>query len=224
MFAQVCHLKCKFRWAVPASLPQLPAVCNWQALMDLATLWPRTNSPVLTLLAGILSSNYMLDGETYNPTYEADIDTDDLEAWSSMHESDAETKLYSFNNHLIKQEPVADPILLWTPSAGSISPDATPAPPSPLQTLTPLPTPLRKHLKSQVPFPHDAALVSGGTHLLSMRSSEGLIPLSMGLDATVIDYFEHPKAYGPKSRTAATKGKAKAKIVDPTPVEPSNSL
>ncbi|ESK81058.1 hypothetical protein Moror_3529 [Moniliophthora roreri MCA 2997] len=59
MFAQVCHLKCKFCWAVPASLPQLPAVCNffdqqpdqdtfdelhwyahymWQALMDLATL------------------------------------------------------------------------------------------------------------------------------------------------------------------------------------------
>ncbi|ESK81260.1 hypothetical protein Moror_8487 [Moniliophthora roreri MCA 2997] len=175
MFAQVRHPKRKFCWAVPVSLLQLPAVCNFfdqqpdqdtfdklhwyahyvqQALMDLATLWPRSNSSVSVLLAGIPLSDYMLDGETYNPTYEADIDTDDLEAWSSAHESDTETKLYSFNNHLgyseddlsdlaqIKQEPVADPILLQTPSACSISPDATPAPPSPLQTPTPLPTPL----------------------------------------------------------------------------------
>uniref|UniRef100_A0A0W0GAT3 Uncharacterized protein n=1 Tax=Moniliophthora roreri TaxID=221103 RepID=A0A0W0GAT3_MONRR len=173
------------------SLPQLPAVCNffdwqpnqdtfdelhwythyvWQALMDLATLWPRTNSPVPVLLASVPSSDYLLDGETYNLTYEADIDTDNLEAWSSMHESDTETKLYSFNDHLgygeddlsdlawIKQEQVADPILPWTPLACSTSPDAAPAPPSPLRTLTLLPMPLQKHLKSQVPFPHDAAL------------------------------------------------------------------
>uniref|UniRef100_A0A0W0G4Y3 Uncharacterized protein n=1 Tax=Moniliophthora roreri TaxID=221103 RepID=A0A0W0G4Y3_MONRR len=66
--------------AVPASLPQLPAVCdffNWQpnqdtfdelhwyahymqqVLMDLVTLWPRTNSPVPTLLASVPSSNYI---------------------------------------------------------------------------------------------------------------------------------------------------------------------
>ncbi|ESK81060.1 hypothetical protein Moror_3531 [Moniliophthora roreri MCA 2997] len=57
-----------------------------------------------------------------------------------------------------------------------------------------------------------------------MTLSEGLIPLSAGLDAMVMDYFECPKAYGSKLRTAVTKGKAKAKIVNPTPAEPSNSL
>ncbi|ESK81059.1 hypothetical protein Moror_3530 [Moniliophthora roreri MCA 2997] len=86
----------------------------------------------------------MLDGETYNPTYKVNIDTDNLEAWSSTHKSDVETKLYLFNNHLgygkddlsnlarIKQEQVADPILPQTPSARLISPDAAPALPSPL--------------------------------------------------------------------------------------------
>ncbi|ESK80836.1 hypothetical protein Moror_4304 [Moniliophthora roreri MCA 2997] len=175
MFAQVRHPKHQFCWAVPLSLPQLPAVCNFfdwqpdqdtfdelhwyahymrQALMDLATLWPRTNSSVPALLAGIPLSDYMLDRETYNLTYEVDIDTDNLEAWSSAHKSDTETKLYSFNNHLgysednlsnlarIKQEPVANPILPQTPSAHLISPDAAPAPPSPLRTPTPLLTPL----------------------------------------------------------------------------------
>uniref|UniRef100_A0A0W0F656 Uncharacterized protein n=1 Tax=Moniliophthora roreri TaxID=221103 RepID=A0A0W0F656_MONRR len=237
MFAQVQHPKHKFCWALLSSLPQLSAVCNintfdelhWyayyvqQALIDLAALWPKTNSPVPALLAGVLLSDYMLDGETYNPTYKSDIDTDNLEAWSSAYESDAETKPYLFNNHLgyseddlsdlarIKQEPVANSILLHTPLACSPSPNATPAKPSPLQTLTFLPTPLRKGLNSQIPFSHDTALVSGGAHLLLMRLSEGMIPPSVGLDTMVMDYFEHPEAYGSRSRTATKKGKAKAK-------------
>ncbi|ESK82213.1 hypothetical protein Moror_8750 [Moniliophthora roreri MCA 2997] len=116
-----------------------------QALINLAALWPKTNSPVPALLAGIPLSNYMLDGETYDPIYKADVDTDDLEAWSSVHESDTETPAYSFNDHLgygeddlsnlawIKQEfIVADSILPWTPLACSPSPSAIPMQPSPL--------------------------------------------------------------------------------------------
>ncbi|ESK82265.1 hypothetical protein Moror_15487 [Moniliophthora roreri MCA 2997] len=86
------------------------------------------------LLPSVSSSDYMLDRETYNPAFEANIDTDDLEAWSSMHKSDTETKLYLFNDYLgysendlsdlaqIKQEfIVANSLLLWTPPAHTIS-------------------------------------------------------------------------------------------------------
>ncbi|ESK84047.1 hypothetical protein Moror_11486 [Moniliophthora roreri MCA 2997] len=97
----------------------------------------------------------MLDGETYNLTYKADINTDQSESWLSVHESDEETEHYLFNDHLnyginnlanlaqIKQEfAAADSTLLQTPSACMPSPSATPMQPSPLQTPTLLPTPL----------------------------------------------------------------------------------
>ncbi|ESK89243.1 hypothetical protein Moror_5128 [Moniliophthora roreri MCA 2997] len=50
------------------------------ALIDLAALWPKSNSPTPALLTGIPLSDYMLDGETYNLIYEADIDTDQSES------------------------------------------------------------------------------------------------------------------------------------------------
>ncbi|ESK83048.1 hypothetical protein Moror_11726 [Moniliophthora roreri MCA 2997] len=81
----------------------------------------------------------MLDEETYNLIYKADINTDQSELWSSAHKSNEETEHYSFNNHLSYS---IDDLADLTPSAGPPSPSAAPVQPSPLQTPTPLSTPL----------------------------------------------------------------------------------
>ncbi|EEB91709.1 hypothetical protein MPER_09894, partial [Moniliophthora perniciosa FA553] len=231
-FAQVRHPKRPRRWALPDSLPRLPLECeyyhlqpdkdifeqlHWHAhyviaaLKDLALLWPSKNSTAPALLDLAEVEDYILDGSTFDPRFEAEIDTDDSAAWSSAHESDKETAAYSINDSMgyetrgpdlvaIKQEP---------PSAAETTPFVTPTPSKRLDDAT-----LRRN-KVAVPFHQDAARIFAGTSLLSMRSSEGMTSPPHGMRTFTRMYcirrdIFSPAPPQPRRFTAEEKGKAKA--------------
>ncbi|EEB89110.1 hypothetical protein MPER_12834 [Moniliophthora perniciosa FA553] len=255
-YAQVRHPKRGRRWALPASLAQLPEesnmfdnqddydcfeVLHWYAyyvvtaLKDLAALWPTADSTPPALTPSAAADGYMLDGTTYDPKYESELDTDNDDLWSSAHDSDIESTKYSFNDHLGYEEKTFELSDLL-----AIKREDSPAPPvsqDPVidepnlstRVRTPFSTPplhLRlsgtalRALAKAVPFHQDAALITGGASLLSMRSSEGLISPPRGMVTFTDSYCHRRDVFGPpvpqpRRFTAEEKGKGKATFEPP---------
>ncbi|EEB88819.1 hypothetical protein MPER_13164 [Moniliophthora perniciosa FA553] len=198
----------------------------------------------------------MLDGSTYDPQYESELDTDNDDLWSSAHDSDVESANYSFNDHMgyeKKAFTLSDLVAIKRERSPALPTPQDPEenePEGSKRVRTPFSTPPPKFrlsdtalraLAKAVPFHQDAALITGGASLLSMRSSEGLISPPRGM-VTFTDSYCHychrrdvfgPPVPQPRRFTAEEKGKGKAtfepppapvaKTVLPTPAKIDNA-